>query len=188
MNLKIIVFSLGILTLAQGFSALADHDASGTESERKYVQMFAHYCTQVDYKDDVDNHFVIRSLVDQLALEKKGLNEFFSIENKQAGNGDYAMAISVVQSPSEGADIVQVEQKIEGCNTAKSFIEGEEQSTWFFECAADGDAGHGEFSSVTTEEGNEKFTAKLKFPEGSFDLLYPIEEGSEFNLSCRQTE
>ena len=157
-------------------------------SVRDYQQAFAHLCTPVNYSGGIYNQFVIRSLVDVVALQEKGISEFYSLENMQSGNGDFAVSLSVMQSEEGSEDLVVPEQLLEGCQKVKSFIQEEDQSVWYFDCAGDGDAGTGSMARVSDGQGGDKVEAKVEFPEGKSDLSYPIANGAAFELSCRGLE
>lgn len=108
--------------------------------------------------------------------------DLISDTNLASGNGDIVYKIEVRQHASAFSEEMSFPQPLKGCELAPVTISAKESIyEIYFECAADGDRGHG---SIKLDAESGQLQGVFSFPEGQQSLRYPIVEDSTFELSC----
>ena len=141
-------------------------------------------CTQSDNKQKPFNYFYLTMMVNESAdFELFGL---FDLENLfGAGNNNFFYRVKAVQFPYYLANILPNMQTIPGCELAPLSLTVKDSGKLIaqFQCAENGDMGQG---TLLIDPETMQAQGTFYFPKNKPKLIYPIEAGTQVDVTCKQ--
>ena len=143
-------------------------------------------CTQLNKDQTPYNHFYLTMFISETPeLDLVDLLDVSSIFKE--GNETFFYRVKVTQFPFYAANILPNMQTIPGCGLAPLSVEMEASGAMNveFKCEQNGDFGKG---SLTVDPETNKAKGTFFFPKKQPELIYPIEAGTQVDVSCKQLQ